>query len=172
MRLSAGMENRSVELAKRGRKWLVVGSGDGWVFHKMFPTKWKAKVAMEVFAKGGRVSDYWKDARAQHAKCDHRGPWRVMQRLTQSLEEIQQLKPTCKEILAFRPQPVQGVATYTESDRYFAPKLHNTWGLKSGGRVHIDIGCCGCHLMLDKNNAEDFIKFIREMRQNPHGTDG
>jgi hypothetical protein len=159
------MENRSMELAKRGRKWLVVGSGDGWVFHKTFPTKWKAKVAMEVFAKGGRVSDYWKEARVQCEKYGRPGPWRVMQRLTKSLEKIQQLKPTCKEILAFGPQSVRGVVTYTESDRYFAPKLHNTLGFKSGGRVHIDIGCGGCHLMLDKNNAEEFIKFIRAMRQ-------
>jgi hypothetical protein len=51
------------EAVKLGGSWVVRPKKFGWVFEKSFPTKWKAELALEVWRKGGRVSDYWQAAR-------------------------------------------------------------------------------------------------------------
>ncbi len=54
-----------MKVEKSGKKWIVAGGGDGWVLKKKFPTKWKAELALRVWKKGGRVSDYWAAAREE-----------------------------------------------------------------------------------------------------------
>ena len=153
-----------MKIVKVGRKWVIKGKGEGWIFKKKFPTKWKAEVALEVFKKGGRVSDYWKAARECAKKRPIREPWRVRKKLEKALEEILNLKPTCEEIEEYAENAPYGVVTAARGEEYFGPFLHDTWMIKRGGRVHIDIGCGGVHLMLDKYYAEDFIKFIKNKR--------
>jgi len=152
-----------MKIVKDGRKWAIRGEGEGWIFNRKFPTKWKAEIALEVFKEGGKVSDYWK--RAREKAPPRREPWRVRERLEKALAEIKRLDPTCEEIEEYGKNAGYGVVTFTESEEYFGPRLHDTWGVKSGGRVHIDIGCCGYHLMLDKNYAEYFIQFIKDKRK-------
>ena len=59
---------------------------DGFLTKK-FPTKWKAEVALEVFKKGGRVSDYWNAARECAKKRLIRKPWRVKEKLRKHLRK-------------------------------------------------------------------------------------
>ena len=78
--------------------------------------------------------------------------------------------PSCEEIkkysnYLYSRKIDHGVVTNSENVQYFPPKLHNTLGKKPNGRVHIDIGCCTYHLMLDKKWAKDFIKFIKGERK-------
>jgi hypothetical protein len=54
-----------MKIVKRGSSYAVEGSGDGWLFNRTYPARWKAKLAIEVFKKGGRVSDYWREAREE-----------------------------------------------------------------------------------------------------------
>ena len=145
-------------------KWIIEGKGKGWIFDKTFPTKWKAKIALEVFKKGGKVSDYWKAARKYKEKRPKIYPSRVIEKLEEALDKIKELDPTCEEIEEYGKEKVSGVVTYTDSERYYPPHLHDTWRVKSGGRVHIDIGCKGVHLMLDQYYAYDFIEFIKDKR--------
>ena len=48
-----------MKIVKSGKKWIVTDTDPGWLSAKNFPTKWQAEVALEVYLKGGRVSDYW-----------------------------------------------------------------------------------------------------------------
>jgi hypothetical protein len=152
-----------MRLTKTGRKWIVEGTGEGWIFHWKFPTKWKAEVAVKVFGEGGRASDYFKKAREEAPP--RRFPRRVTEQLKEALEEIETLDPTCEEIEEFAKGGGHGIVTSARSESYFGPRFHDTWGGKQGGRVHIDIGCCGYHLMLDKSVAEGFVKFIKSRRE-------
>jgi len=152
-----------MRIAKVGRKWVIEGEGNGWIFNKTFPTKWKAEVAVEVFQEGGRVSNYWK--RAREKAPPKKTPWRAIKKLKKACVEIERLSPTCEEIEEYAENAVYGTVTSARSEDYFGSRLHNTWGVKEGGRVHIDIGCCGHHLMLDKYSAEGFIQFIKNKRK-------
>ncbi len=152
-----------MRLERRGRKWIVEGDGKGWVFNKKFSTKWSANLAIEVYAKGGTVSDYWK-AKREHPKREMNA-CRVRGQLQRALEEIQRLNPIREEIEEYGKDAGYGEVTYTIDMRYHAPRLHDTWGLKYGGRVHIDIGSGGTHLMLDKDSVRDFIQFLETKRK-------
>jgi len=152
-----------MNLVKKRRKWVIEGEGEGWIFKWVFPAKWKALIGIEVFQKGGRVSDYWIAARKHPKRVMHAG--RVRQELESALEEMQKLEPTTEEIEEYGKAAGYGVVTYTRSTQYFPPTLHDTWGSKKGGRVHIDIGSNGTHLMLDKFSAWAFIGFIEEKRK-------
>lgn len=152
-----------MKLEKNGRKWVVKGDGEGWVFNRMFPTKWKAEAAVKVFKKGGRVSDYWVAARKLRPRRIE--PWRVLEKVKKALEEIERLDPTCDEIEEYGKTGGHGVVTSTYGENYFGPRLHNKWGTEYQGRVHIDLGCCGYHLMLDQRCAGGFIKFIEDKRK-------
>jgi len=152
-------------LTKVGRKWAIEGKGEGWVFNRMFPTKWKAEIALEVSKKGGRLSDYQAKAREQLEKRPKRIPSKAIAELEKALEEIKSLDPTCEEIEEYGENAGYGVVTHTMEEQYFRPHLHDTYGLKQGGRVHIDIGCGGCHLMLDRYEAWYFIAFIKDKRK-------
>jgi len=95
-----------------------------------------------------------------------RTAWKVRQILEPALEEIKSLDPTTEEIVEYAEKEAGwGVVTYTGSENYYRPHLHDTWGIKYQGRVHIDIGAGGYHLMLDKYSAFDFIDFIKSKRQ-------
>ena len=94
-------ERKTMKLVKKGRKWIVEGDGEGWIFNKRFPTKWKAEIALKVFKKGGRVSDYWKEARRYAESRPSIEPKHVLKKLERSLEEIRSLDPTCDEVVEF-----------------------------------------------------------------------
>ena len=155
-----------MEVVKQGRKWIVTGEGDGWVFRKTFPTKWKAEVAATVFKAGGRWSDYCRAAREEATRRPAVEPVHAVEIVERALDEIRRLDPTCEEIVAYGQQASYGEVTFSDSKQYFPPRLHDTWGLKRGGRVHIDMGCSGYHLMLDKHGAAGFIEFIKTRRGN------
>ena len=152
-----------MKLLQKKHKWVVQGEGEGWIFNYVFPTKWKASIGMEVFEKGGGVKDYWIAAR-NHPKREVNAQ-RVIQGLEPALKEMEELEPTPEEIQEYGKDIGYGVVTYTQNMHYFPPKLHDTWGIKRGGRIHIDIGSDGVHLMLDKFSAWDFIDFIKDKRQ-------
>ncbi len=152
-----------MEIIKMGRKYVIKGDGDGWAFNKTFPTKWKAEIAMEVFKDGGTIQDYWKRKKFREENPIIKTPTKVIQILEKALGEINELGPTCDEIVEFSEDFYD--STRTNSKNYFGPSLHNTWGYKTGGRVHIDIGCDGVHLMLTKDTVYAFIDFIKDKRR-------
>ncbi len=152
-------------LVKDGRKWIVKGDRESWIRKKKLPAKWKAEIAMRVFINGGRVSDYWREARKCSERRPDRVPARVLEEMKGLCDAICGLNLTGDEIEEFAKGAAYGVVTVTENNAYFPPHIHNTSGKKSGGRVHIDIGCCGYHLMLDKNTAPSFIDFIKRKRR-------
>ena len=154
-----------MKLVKKGRKWIVEGDGEGWIFNKRFPTKWKAEIALRAFENGVRVSDYWKEARRYAESRPAIEPKHVLKKLESALEEIRELDPTCDEIEEFGKDAGYGIVTITEDEDYYEPHLHNTWGRKYRGRVHIDIGCRGYHLMLGEHVAPAFIEFIKRKRK-------
>jgi len=94
-----------------------------------------------------------------------RVPYQALKIVQEALEEIRKLDPTCEEIVEYAKGGGYGIITYTNSDYYFGPRLHDTWGIKFGGSVHIDIGCGGYHLMLDKYSAWEFVEFIKGKRE-------
>lgn len=55
-------------VAKQGHSWRVEGDDDGWLFKRTYPTLWKANLAIEVFKKGGKPSDYFQLARQSRYK--------------------------------------------------------------------------------------------------------
>lgn len=58
------MELKKIKRKYGAVRWAVEGDGEGWIYGRTFRTKWEAKTAMEVFKKGGRVSDYWKEKKS------------------------------------------------------------------------------------------------------------
>ena len=154
-------------LVKVGRKWRLEAEPpeQGWVFNRLFPTKWKAEIAKNVFLEGGKPKDYWKKSEEYSLNHPQKEPSKAIKIVTEAFDEINKLNPTAEEIEEFGTMVGHGTATITPSTAYFPPKLHNTWGKKSGGRVHIDIGSGGYHLMLDKYAASGFIEFIKEKRE-------
>jgi hypothetical protein len=57
-----------MDIQRDGKKWIVTGD-DGWISRRKFPTKWKADIALQIWQRQGRVSDYFAAIRAQK---DHR----------------------------------------------------------------------------------------------------
>lgn len=101
----------------------------------------------------------------------------------EAYDKLVELKPTPEEIrlYAVEAEKCYGVVTYSISRRHgdlTFLRFHDTWGVKVGGRVHIDVGCVDeeckekndnaqyrniydtTHLMLNKEFAPDFINFI------------
>jgi hypothetical protein len=153
-----------MKVIRTGRKWKIEGNGNGWVFNKTFPRKFKAEIALRVYQEGGTVKQYWIESRKYKARQVPILPRQALEKVNKALEEIRSLNPTCDEIEQYGMNAGHGVVTITNSDDYFGPRLHDTWGTKLGGRVHIDIGCCGYHLMLDQHVAKGFIAYIKQRR--------
>ena len=162
------MEYESFVIEKVGRKWKVVGSADEWIFRRVFNRKWKAKIAVEVYKSGGK----WKDYREKiNQELSHRSqPYHAIETMRKANEEITKLSPTCEEIAAYgeylyATSNNYGIVTLTNGNNYFQ-RLHDTWyeHSKYGGRVHIDLGCNGYHLMFTKNTYMEFIDFIKKRR--------
>ena len=105
------------------------------------------------------------DALMSSQKKSLRIPHNALAEIEKAFAEIIGLTPTCEEIEAYGEKGYYGAVKYTGLSGYHKPKIHNTWGVKYGGRVHIDIGCGGYHLMLDRGFAFDFIEFIKECRR-------
>ena len=59
-----------------------------------------------------------------------------------------------------------GKVPYADARRCLPPRLRNAWGVTRGGSVHLDIGCCGCHLLLTKDSAPFSVAFLKERRAN------
>lgn len=152
-----------MHIKRRGRKWIIEGNGDGWIYNRTFSTRWKAIIAKEVYSKGGKTSDYWKAAR-EYPKREMNA-FKVRAQLEEALKSIEELTPTHEEIEEYGRNAGYGVVTSTSSSKYYPPRLHDTWGKKMGGRVHIDIGSGWTHLMLNKWFARDFIDFIERKRK-------
>lgn len=60
-----GAEQSTLRVQKVNRKWLVTGANPGWISKRQFPRKWKAELAIEIYRRGGRVSDYFAAMRDQ-----------------------------------------------------------------------------------------------------------
>ena len=156
------MDKQQLGIERRGRKWFIIGCDSGWVVDRPFPTKWKALIALDVFNNGGKKRDYW-EAAAEN-RPEERIPSKALEEVKKGLKEIVRLDPKPEEIVEYGKNAAHGVVTSANGLDYFGPRLHNTWGEKSGGRVHIDLGSNGVHLMLDKHFCWDFIKFIQQRR--------
>lgn len=91
-------------------------------------------------------------------------PYRALRIVEEAHAEIRKLNPSCEEIEEYGEGGGYGTVTYTKSDYCFGPRLHDTWDVKFGGKVHIDIGCDGYHLMLDKNTVWGFVEFVKRKR--------
>ena len=162
------MESESLEIEKVGRKWKVVGSTDEWIFRRVFNRKWKAKIAVEVCKSGGKWKEYCK--RINQVPSHRLQPSHSIEVMRKANAEITKLSPTCEEISAygeylFATNTNYGVVTLTNGNNQFQ-RLHDSWYAHSkyGGRVHVDLGCNGYHLMLTKNTYMDFIDFVKDMR--------
>jgi hypothetical protein len=154
-----------MHIVARDRKWIIEGVSEGWVAGLSFPTKWKAEVALRVYQNGGGKRDYWAEVKRVRAQRPRQEPNKKRAELERALKVIQKLKPTDDDISEFAETAGYGTVTRSEDQKDFPPHIHNTWGKKSGGSVHIDIGCCGYHLMLTYTTAVDFIRFIKTKRQ-------
>ena len=86
-------------------------------------------------------------------------------------EELGKLKPTYEEIEKYAEEYGDyGVVTYTKrDDNPLIIRLHDTWGMKYQGRLHIDIISGEFHLMLDKHHTPEFLAFIKEKRREKNG---
>ena len=165
------MESEFLRIEKIGRKWKVIGSTDEWIFRRVFNRKWKAKIAVEVYKSGGKWKEYCE--RINQEPSHRSPPSHALDIMQKASEEITKLSPTCEEITAYGEYLYEnktdyGVLTTTTGNDYFQ-RLHDTWyeHSKYGGRVHIDLGCNGYHLMLTKNTYMDFIDFIKKKRDTP-----
>ena len=154
-----------MRVIKAGRKWIIEGNGNGWIFNRTFPRKFKAEIALRVYQEGGSINQYWKESRNYESSRGPRLPRQALEDVKKALERICNLNPTCDEIKEYGINAGHGVVTIAHSEDYYGPRLHNTLGTKLSGRVHIDIGCCGYHLMLDKYAAKAFILFIERRRE-------
>ncbi len=65
-----------IQIVQKGNSWVVTPKGDGWIFSRTFPTKWKAELAVRVWHKRGRPSDYFAAARERKGerRSEHRPP--------------------------------------------------------------------------------------------------
>ncbi|QRF76132.1 hypothetical protein Thermo_01649 [Thermoplasmatales archaeon] len=153
-----------MRVEKLDKKWIIKGEGDGWVFNRKFPRKWKAETALRLFREGRSLQDYWDEVRYSSGAV--REPTKALESVKKALSEILSLNPTIEEVVAYaeKMEGIHGVVTFTEGNDFFGPSLHNTWQIKTGGRVHIDIGAEGYHLMLNKKYSRDFIEFIKSRR--------
>ena len=162
------MENNPFRLEKTGRKWRVGEYGEEWLFKRVYNRKWKAEVAIEVYKSGGRWRDYCE--RLREEPYHRRKPVLAMEAIRKANGKVIKLKPTCEEISAYGEHLYEtgnshGTVTETNGEEYFQ-RIHDTWyqDSKQGGRVHIDLGCNGYHLMLTWETCADFINFVRERR--------
>lgn len=162
------MENKSLELKKIGRKWKVGEYSDEWIFKRFFNRKWKAIAAVEVYKSGGKWKDYC--TRISEEPDHSIQPVHAMEIIEKANREIKELKPDCDEIAAYAEHLYannqdHGTVTLSNGNNYFQ-KIHDTWysAPKQGGRVHIDLGCKGYHLMLTKKTYQDFVDFVKDMR--------
>jgi len=92
--------------------------------------------------------------------------WRI--EMQKTYEEILRLGPTYEEIGSFVEwlgNHTYGIVTFTKTDENpLSIRLHDTWRMKWGGRLHIDVVSGEFHLMLDRHNASAFLDFIKQKR--------
>lgn len=80
-------------------------------------------------------------------------------------EELVELAPPHEAIDAY---VVESKCRYGEltspkwSNNSLSIRLHDTYGIKYGGKIHIDVVSSGHHLMLNKKHAPLFLKFIKD----------
>ena len=101
--------------------------------------------------------------------------------VSEAFHELLGLEPTPEEIQAYADlrEGSYGVVTYSKhkhgQDWHFL-RFHDSWKKKTDGRIHIDVGYVDgkyvdewnvpdtTHLMLDKYEAPNFVKFIKQKR--------
>lgn len=162
------MAQSTFEIKKAGRKWKVGEYRDEWLFRKVFNRKWKAEIAVDVYKTGGGWKDYC--ARISNEPSHRLEPAHALKLIKKINGEIAKLSPTCKEMTSYAEYLYKtgsdyGVVTITNGDDYFQ-RVHDTWyaNLKKDGRVNIDLGCNGYHLMLTRKTGYGFISFVRSGR--------
>ncbi len=104
-----GIDKVFVKLVKVGRKWKIEGHGEGWIYDRTFPSKYKAEIAARVFEIGGRTSDYWKECREYMKSQNTRIPHRAIEQVEKAYDEIEELDPTCDEIEEYGENAGYGV---------------------------------------------------------------
>lgn len=82
-------------------------------------------------------------------------------------ETIKNRDPTWEQIERFAKMlesenRTYGIVSYNVRNAPPTIRFHDTWGVKWGGRVHIDVVCEDIHLMLDKDSAPEFIEFLKK----------
>lgn len=84
--------------------------------------------------------------------------------------DLDRLEPTYKEICVYvdileKQNLTYGVVTYTRrSDNPLTIRLHDTYRVKYGGKLHIDVISGEIHLMLDRHEAPNFLAFVKGLR--------
>ena len=85
------------------------------------------------------------------------GLYATIEKLDPAWEQIEQFAQMLED-----ENRTYGIVSYNVSNAPLTIRFHDTWGIKRGGRVHIDVVCEDIHLMLDKNSAPDFIEFLKK----------
>jgi hypothetical protein len=149
-----------MEIERYKRKYHITGDAKGWAMTRFFPTKWKAEIALAVFNAGGTFRDYCVKMNEALDKRPLQVPTKALAEIEKAYEEIRKLNWSEEDIVDFAK--IADAVTTTRSRDFFGPRIHDTWGAKKGGRVHIDLGAAGIHLMLDRRDARRFIEFLKE----------
>lgn len=152
---------QNIIIIKKGKKWILEGINLDWATNRQFQTKWRAEAAADVVSKGGSRTKYFEKVREYINSHPLKPPIHAIRDVRKSLSIIVDLYPSSEEIDEYGESAPRGAVTEARTDVGFGPRLHNTYMQKLNGRVHIDIGSAsGTHLMLDRKNAKDFIKFL------------
>jgi hypothetical protein len=101
---------------------------------------------------------------------------KIEEQMKMYVNEIILLSPTDEEMYQFvlsleKHDLVKDVVTWSDKEYHGSqwPRVHDTTGVKPGGRLHIDYGFSidgfSCHLTLDEKSAPEFIYFIKELKR-------
>jgi len=154
-----------MHVVRYGRKYRIEGVTEGWVTTRSFPTKWKAEIALEVFKAGGTFRNYCVKMNEALRERPVPGANKALAEIQEAYEELRKLNWSKEDVVDFVKIADYGAATTCKGKDFFGPDIHDTWGVKKGGRVHIDLGAAGIHLMLDRQNARRFIEFLKERQK-------
>lgn len=99
----------------------------------------------------------------------------VSDHLKAYVSEIIKLSPNDEELYQFvrhleKHNSVKDVVSWSNKEYMGSkwPRVHDTTGVKPGGKLHIDYGFSvegfSCYLRLDEHVASEFIEFIKESR--------
>ena len=150
----------AMEIVRKGRKWVVEGADDEWVGQRTFARKWLAELALTVFQQGGGVKEYWRQA--VEMLEGNKMPWSQSEEIERLFAEIEELRPTRYEMLAFAEDHRSIVTKVPGAHEYkvFPPRTDRTDDPKVQTPAHINMRCRDYRVRLDCDHAREFIKFI------------